>query len=144
VSAGGGDGRGGGGVPKWRINSSINYALDPVSLGFTFRWVSRSRNQATWIECQSGCPNPAGQRLTVNDNSVDSALYVDFNTAYKIEIGETVETELFVNVRNIANADPSIAARGPGGSSWDFAPTPSGGPYDVLGRVFRAGVKLRM
>ena len=137
-------GGGGSGVPKWNLNASLQYALDPMNFGFNFRWISAGRNQAQWVECQTACPAPAGAAVTVDDNSVDSALYVDFNAAYTIQVGETAETELFLNIRNIANADPAIAPRGPGGSSWDFAPTPSGGAYDILGRVFRAGVKIRM
>ena len=141
VAGGGGIG-GGGGVPSWRINSSVTYALDPVSVGFNFRWISKSINQALWIQCSTGCPNPAGARLTVDDNSVDSALFVDFNTAYTMSITDDAEAELFFNVRNIMNSDPPIRAGGPGGSSWDFAPaSPS---YDILGRVFRAGLKFRM
>ncbi|MGE4063753.1 MAG: TonB-dependent receptor plug domain-containing protein [Rhodospirillaceae bacterium] len=142
VAGGGGIGGGGGGVPSWRINSSITYALDPINVGLGFRWISRSLNNATWIECQTGCPNPVGQRITVDDNHVDAALFVDFNAAYTMALGETSEAELFFNVRNVMNSDPPIRAGGPGGSSWDFAPaSPS---YDILGRVFRAGVKFKM
>jgi iron complex outermembrane receptor protein len=137
-------GGGSGGVPKWRVNAVTNYTLDALTTGFTWRWVSSGKNLATAIECTSGCPNPTAVRNTVNDNSVDGALFVDFNIAYTIPFGETAESQLFFNVRNIANRDPSIAVRGPGGTSFDFAPTPSGGAYDILGRVFRAGVKFRM
>jgi outer membrane receptor protein involved in Fe transport len=142
VAGGGGIGAGGSGVPSWRVNSSVTYALDPINVGFGFRWISKSINQALWIQCTTGCPNPAGARLTVDDNSVDSALFIDFNTAYTMQLGDTAETELFLNIRNITNADPPIRVGGPGGSSWDFAPaSPS---YDILGRVFRAGVKFKM
>jgi len=142
--SGAGLGGGGGGVPSWRVNSTLSYALDPVSFGFAFRWIAKGKNIATWIECQSSCPVPTTVKQTVNDNSVASALYIDFNAAYTLALSETAETEVFLNIRNIANRDPSIAVRGPGGTSFDFAPAPSGGAYDVLGRVFRAGVKFKM
>ncbi len=142
--AGGGLGGGANGVPSWRVNSTLSYALDPIDIGFAFRWISKGRNVATYIECKTGCPNPTGQQLTVDDNGVKSAMYIDFNTAYTMHFGEKSEAELFLNVRNITNADPAIAVRGPGGSSFDFAPTPAGGNYDILGRVFRAGVKFKM
>jgi len=137
-------GSGGNGVPDWSVNASLQYSLEPLDLGFNFRWISAGKNQAQWIECQIGCPDPSGSALTVDDNSVAAALFVDFNASYTIQVSDSAETELFLNIRNIANADPSIAPRGPGGSSWDFAPVPSGGSYDVLGRVFRAGIKIRM
>ncbi|MGE4063752.1 MAG: TonB-dependent receptor plug domain-containing protein [Rhodospirillaceae bacterium] len=136
-------GGGGGGLPDWRINSSVNYSLDPINFGFTFRYLSGGKVVPTWIECQTGCPVSSGLRLTVDNNHVESALFIDFNSSYKLALGENAETELFFNVRNIANSDPPIAARGPGGSSWDFPPT-NQGLYDIMGRVFRAGVKFRM
>jgi outer membrane receptor protein involved in Fe transport len=142
--SGGGLGGGGNGVPSWRVNASVNYALDPIDVGLGFRWISSGINVPTYVECKSSCPTVLPQQLTVSDNSVESALYVDFNAAYTMHIGETSEAELFLNIRNITNADPAIAVRGPGGSSWDFAPTPAGGNYDVLGRVFRAGLKFKM
>jgi len=142
--SGGGIGGGGNGVPSWRINSSVNYALDPISVGLGFRWISKGINVVNYVECQSACPVVPPQQLTVSDNSVDSAMFIDFNMAYTVPLSDAAETELFLNIRNITNADPAIAVRGPGGSSFDFAPTPAGGAYDILGRVFRAGVKFKM
>jgi iron complex outermembrane receptor protein len=143
--SGGGIGGGGNGVPSWRVNSSVQYALDPISVGLGFRWISSGINQVTNYECASACPTGLSpQLLTVSDNSVESAMFIDFNMAYTLPLSDTAETELFFNVRNITNADPAIAVRGPGGSSFDFAPTPAGGAYDILGRVFRAGVKFKM
>ncbi|MCA0201124.1 MAG: TonB-dependent receptor [Proteobacteria bacterium] len=136
-------GGGGGGLPDWRINSSINYSLDPVALGFTFRYISAGRNNATYIECQTGCPASAGIRLTTDNNQVESSFLIDFNSSYTMNFGETSEAELFFNVRNLFNTDPPIAVRGPGGSSWDFPPT-NQGLYDIMGRIFRAGVKFKM
>ncbi len=142
-TAGSNIGGGGGGLPDWRINSSLSYALDPIDVGFTFRYIAGGLNNATYIECQTGCPASSGIRLTTDNNRVSSAFYVDFNTSYTMHLSDTAESELFFNVRNITNADPAIAVRGPGGSSWDFPPT-NQGLYDIMGRVFRAGVKFKM
>ena len=49
----------------------------------------------------------------------------------------------FTAVACMPNTDPVIVPRGPGGTSYDFPPT-SVGLYDVLGRVFRAGVRFKM
>ncbi|MCC6912581.1 MAG: TonB-dependent receptor [Rhodospirillaceae bacterium] len=142
-SSGSNIGGGGGGLPDWRINSSINYALDPVAVGFTFRYIAGGLNQPTWIECTTGCPVSTGLRTTVDNNRVASAFFVDFNSSYTLHLSDTAETELFFNVRNLTNADPPIAVRGPGGSSWDFPPT-NQGLYDIMGRIFRAGLKFKM
>ena len=137
-------GNGQSGVPDWVVNATMQYSLDPVDFGFNFRYISSGINNVNFVQCTSGCPDPGAGINYVDDNSVAAKLFIDFNAAYTIAVGDSAETELFLNIRNIANSDPAIAPRGPGGSSWDFAPTPSGGAYDVLGRVFRAGVKVRM
>jgi outer membrane receptor protein involved in Fe transport len=133
----------GNGVPSWRTQTNLTYALDPINVGLTFRTVSASGNIATQIECTSGCPTSTGTNVTVDNNHVAGAFYADLNVGYKVHIGDVSQAELFLNVRNIANADPVIVPRGPGGTSYDFPPT-SVGIYDVLGRVFRAGVRFKM
>ncbi|MHB1206246.1 MAG: TonB-dependent receptor, partial [Rhodospirillaceae bacterium] len=133
----------GNGVPSWRLQANLTYALDPLNVGLTFRHVSASGNVATQIECTTGCPTSTGTNVTVDNNHVPGALYTDLNLGYKLHPGERGEAELVLNVRNIPNADPVIVPRGPGGTSYDFPPT-SVGVYDVLGRVFRAGVRFKM
>ena len=88
-------------------------------------------------------PASTAANVTVDNNHVPSAFYADLNLGYKIPVGEKGQAEVFLNVRNIANSDPVIVPRGPGGTSYDFPPT-SVGVYDVLGRVFRAGVRFKM
>ncbi len=133
----------GNGVPSWRVQANLTYALDPINVGLTFRTISASGNIATQIECTTGCPASTANNVTVDNNHVPGAFYADLNLGYKIPTGERGQTELFLNVRNIANSDPVIVPRGPGGTSYDFPPT-SVGIYDVLGRVFRAGVRFKM
>jgi iron complex outermembrane receptor protein len=133
----------GNGIPSWRMQANLTYALDPINVGLAFRYTSASLNSATQIECKTGCPASTAQNVTVDNNHVPSALYTDLNLGYKFRPGESSEAELFLNVRNITNADPVIVVRGPGGTSYDFPPT-SVGVYDTLGRVFRAGVRFKM
>ena len=50
---------------------------------------------------------------------------------------------LFLTVSNMFNKDPPVVASGPGGFPYASAPT-NPGLYDVLGRMFRAGVRFGM
>jgi iron complex outermembrane receptor protein len=134
---------GGAGVPSWRYEGSLAYNLDPISVGMSVRGISAGVINSTYIECTSGCPASTASHLTVSNNHVDGAFYVDLNLAYKIHVGEDATSELFFNVRNLANKDPALIAQGPGGSNYDFYPANSG-QYDIMGRVFRAGVRFRM
>jgi iron complex outermembrane receptor protein len=133
----------GNGVPSWRMQANLTYALDPINIGLTLRTISGGKNIATQIECSSGCPASTATNVTVDNNHVNSAFYTDLNIGYKVHMGERAESELFLNIRNLANRDPEIVPRGPGGTSYALFPT-AVGLYDTSGRVFRAGVRFKM
>ncbi len=133
----------GAGPPKWRFQTSLNYSLDPISVTLTMRGLSKGKMNNNYIECTSGCPVSTGNNITVSNNQVAGATYFDMNMAYKLHVGETAESELFFSVRNLMNKDPAITWIGPDNSSWTFYPT-SNTQFDVLGRVFRAGVRFKM
>jgi outer membrane receptor protein involved in Fe transport len=65
---------------------------------------------------------------------------VDLNFGYKINVGEAATSELFLNVRNIANKDPALMATSPAPATFPA----NQGLYDVMGRVFRAGIRFKM
>ena len=134
---------GGSGVPSWRYQGVIDYNLDPIDIGMTFRGLSAGVINPTYVECTTGCPVSSASHLTVSNNHMDGAFYMDLNLSYKIHIGDTATSDLFFNVRNLANKDPALMAIGPGGSNYDFYPANSG-QYDIMGRVFRAGVRFKM
>jgi iron complex outermembrane receptor protein len=129
--------------PKWRIQAGVNYALDPITIGLTMRSVSAGTINNNFVTCTSGCPVSTGNNTTVSYNHIDGATYFDLNTAYKLHMTDTSEAELFLSVRNLMNKDPAIVYVGPNNSSWTFYPT-NNQEYDVLGRVFRAGIRFKM
>jgi iron complex outermembrane receptor protein len=133
----------GGSPPKWRFEGAINYVLDPVSITLTMRGVSAGVVNSNFIQCTSGCPASTTNRITVSNNHIDGATYFDLNTAYKIHMGDTAQSELFLSVRNVMNKDAALVPIGPGNTSYDFHDTNTQ-LYDVLGRVFRAGIRFKM
>ena len=133
----------GNGVPAWRWDSNITYNLDPITIGLGLRGVSGGLVSPSQIECTSGCPVSTGNNVTVDQNHVDGAMYADLSLTYKLHIGEKGTTDFFLNIKNIANSDPKLVPRGPGGSNYDFTVT-NQNIYDILGRVFRAGVRFKM
>ncbi len=135
----------GGGVASWRVNATVNYANDPYNVGFGFRWTPRQQNFPQWIECSSGCPAVVGNAQTTTNNHVESALFIDFNFGYKLHWRDDKSgAELFLNIQNIMNTDPPIARKGPGSNPFNYAPAIQGATYDLLGRVFRAGLRFKM
>ena len=133
----------GGAPPKWRIQAGVNYVLDPITVGLTMRSISTGTINNNFVTCTSGCPVSTGNNTTVSYNTIAGATYFDLNAAYKIHLGDKAESELFLSIRNLTNKDPAVVYIGPNNSSWTFYPT-NNQQYDVLGRVFRAGVRFKM
>jgi outer membrane receptor protein involved in Fe transport len=132
----------GGTPPKWRFESAVNYVLDPVTVALTMRGVSAGVVNSNFIQCTSGCPASTSNHITVSNNHVDGATYFDLSTAYKLHMDGS-EAELFLSVRNLMNKDATLLLIGPGNTSFDF-PETNNQMYDVLGRVFRAGIRFKM
>lgn len=128
--------------PSWRWDTSVNYALDPISLTFTARGFSAGVFNTNYIECVTGCPASTPNNITIDDNQLEGALYFDFSASYKLQF-ESTDADLFVSVRNLTNRDPGIVPSGPGASVFATNETNSG-LYDLLGRAYRLGVRFRM
>ena len=65
---------------------------------------------------------------------------VDLAVTY--DLGQLPGTQVFMNVTNILNRDPELVAYGPAGTAYGN-PSTNQGLYDILGRVYRAGVRFR-
>jgi outer membrane receptor protein involved in Fe transport len=126
------------GPPRWRWTGSATYALDPINVSVTARGVSSGTINNQFVECASGCPASTVLHPTIDANYLPGAVYFDVALAYKFGNG----AQAFFNDRNVANKDPAITPRGPANYPFDqFLANPY--LYDVLGRVFRAGVRFK-
>jgi iron complex outermembrane receptor protein len=131
------------GPPKWRYNGSIAYSNDPFSVNLTVRGLSAGTYNNSWIVCKSGCPASTTDHITVDDNSIAGAMYLDLGMTYRFshKDADGVDADAFFNVKNLTNKDPVPVYQGPGGTAYL---TMNANPtlYDVLGRVFRAGIRF--
>lgn len=92
------------------------------------------------------CPLPAnrmpGEPLTfIEDNKVKAVTYIDLRLGYEFEMAST-EMEVFGNMTNLTDADPPLTPgyiAGPGNSNQHNPAV-----YDVLGRRFTVGVRVKM
>ena len=128
-------------LPSWVFNSSITYTNNPITLTVTGRGFSAGTNSNQYIQCTSACPLSTPNAPTINDNHAPGAFYVDLSGSYKFDMG-TGELETFATVTNVANRDPGIVPQGPTGLAYAEIPTNSQ-LYDILGRVYRVGVRMR-
>lgn len=124
--------------PKWKYQFTARYTLDPISLGLTLRGLSAGKVNSNWITCTTGCPVSTANNITTDHNYLPSAWYLDFNSSYSF----TDNLDAFLNVKNVFNLDPPVLYPGPGGNAWQTIPAPLFN-YDILGRVFRVGVRFK-
>jgi len=126
------------GMPSWRWMAALAYDGDSLAMALTARGVSAGTLSNSFIVCTSGCPASTIDHPTINVNHIDGAAYVDVSLAYKFKDSASV----FLNVQNLANKDPAAVPR-INGTPYGYAQT---NPimYDILGRIFRAGVRFTL
>jgi iron complex outermembrane receptor protein len=123
---------GGAGTPEWTANTFVTYANGPVSMTLSGRYISEGIFNALWIGPDD--PNYAPTKpLTVNDNIVDSAFYVNLNGSYNVKLLDQ-DLQLFASITNLANREP------PSAPSATYPTNPVF--FDQLGRMYRFGVRF--
>ena len=119
-------------TPHWKWLAVQSYTNDRFNLFVQERWFSNGTvNPSNWIECQTTCPTnrtPLERQLhpTIEDNSMKGAFYVDLGGSFNI----THKIEVYAKVDNLFDRDPVLGL---------FA-NPS--LYDMVGRMYRAGVRF--
>ena len=129
---------------RWRWMISGNYDLDPISVSVALRTISSGVRNTDYIECTSGCPVPTTLHPTINDNTIEGRKYWDFGFTYKVknQQADGYGLDVFFKVDNLTNSSPPEAAAAGGITQISNGVNPS--IYDVLGRMFHAGVRFKM
>ena len=124
----------GGNVLNWKLQETQGYQNDVFGFNLTERWYSggvfTNRNA---IVCAPGtCPTLTTAQLiqtpTINFNKVDAILYFDLGANWHVND----KTQLYANVDNVANIRPPDTG----------AQNANNTLYDVIGRMFRIGVRF--
>lgn len=141
VDLAGQNGGGGDATPSWNYRLSANYDTEDWSVNVVGRGFSDGVYSNNFIECQSACPLSTPDFRTINDNDIDGQWYLDVSLTKRFEIAKQ-QAEVFLYVRNVLNTDPVLVGNGPTGDNTPAYPQTNRNLYDVLGRVFRVGVRL--
>ncbi|KQQ40510.1 TonB-dependent receptor [Duganella sp. Leaf126] len=120
-----------GSTPRWKGLASQSWDTDQFSLTLAQRWISKGVYSNEYIECQTNCPVSTLIHPTIADNKMKGAFYVDLGGSYKFSDKLTG----FFKVDNIGNVSPAAAPQ----ANLSFGINPV--LYDVLGRVYRAGLR---
>lgn len=114
-------------IPRWRTYTTLGYDDDAASLQLTLRTVSSGVYDRAWV---SG--------VDIDRNYIAGAKYVDLSGSYRLFGSKQRNAEIYFKVDNLFDRDPPVAALN-NGSGLQTNPT----LYDVLGRAYRLGVRVR-
>ncbi|HEY8253707.1 MAG TPA: TonB-dependent receptor, partial [Rhizomicrobium sp.] len=120
----------GGNVLNWKVLETQSYQTDVWGVNLTERWYSGgvTTNRNTLVCAPGTCPAPTIQTPTINFNKVDSILYFDLGGNWNV----SDKVQLYANIDNVANVQPPDT----GGQN------ASNNLYDVIGRMYRIGVRF--
>jgi hypothetical protein len=125
---------------KWRYLLTEVYTNDPVTISFTQRGISAGNYGPTYLACSSGCPTSTANHQTLDGDYIPGQWLYDVGFTYKfLHKDQGADAEAFVTISNVTNEQPKPVASA---SYWYMSTNPF--LYDVLGRVFHAGVRFKM
>jgi outer membrane receptor protein involved in Fe transport len=138
---GGNFGNGTSNVPNWNFRVSAGYDSDTISFSVIGRGISSGVRDNSFVVCETACPVSTVANRTINDNTIDGAAYMDLNFSYTFNVS-AMKTNAFVSIRNVLDTDPVMTGNGPSGAHITAYPDTNRDLYDVLGRVFRVGMRF--
>jgi outer membrane receptor protein involved in Fe transport len=121
----------GGDVLNYKITQTQSYQNDIWGIDLTERWLSGgvSTTNRNYLVCAPGtCPAPTIQTPTINFNKVSSMFYFDVGLTWYY----SPQTQFYTKVDNITNIRPPDIGTQDNNQVL----------YDVIGRMFRVGVRL--
>ena len=124
----------GGNVLTWKLEETQTYQNDVWGLHVTERWYAGGTfGTKNSIVCAPGtCPNYTAAQLiqspTYNYDTVDSIMYLDVGANWNV----SDKTQLYTQIDNISNIRPPDTGN----------TTVNNTLYDVIGRMYRVGVRF--
>lgn len=117
------------GLLSWVVDGTISYSQGPVTFTIQERYLSPGKINVLYI-----APDDAGYSTTLpnssNLNHVDARLYTNLVMQYDFRLASQREAQLSLKISNLTNVSPPFPIR-------------SGVYYDVLGRAYRASLRIK-
>ncbi|MBB4086869.1 TonB-dependent Receptor Plug Domain [Sphingomonas carotinifaciens] len=121
-----------GNTPSWKWLTTETYTQDEFSIFFQQRWFSDGVFGNQYVVCQSSCPVSTANAPTIDFNRMKGAFYFDVGGSYTL----TKALNAYFKVDNLFNRDPTPSPQTNTGV--DINPA----LYDIIGRVYRVGVRF--
>ena len=117
-------------VPTWSWNGQATYNLGRVTANLMVRYTSPIKYNVNLVGPEDPNYNPAASN-SVNKNVWPEAVYWNTSLRYQVVDQPGRQIQAYLNIDNLFDKDPPIVAISLGGS-----------PYDLVGRAFKAGVRM--
>lgn len=122
--------------PKFKATGNVTYRNGPISAFFQGRLIGSGKR----TRLIGGQPAVVGTNIA--DNSVPSVFYLDARLSYDLQVRGS-EVQLFASATNLLDRDPPVTGAF-AISLISYATQANTSLFDVLGRRFTLGVRLRM
>jgi outer membrane receptor protein involved in Fe transport len=117
-----------GSTPHWKLLGVQTYSNDRFSLTVQERWFSDGTYGNQYVVCAPGtCPVSTSIAPTIDNNSMPGAFYLDLGGTYNL----TKQATAYFKVDNVFDHDPA-----------DSPINANPALYDIVGRIYRAGVRF--
>ncbi|MBX5460867.1 MAG: TonB-dependent receptor [Steroidobacteraceae bacterium] len=116
-----------GGAPDWQATLSLTYERGAFSATLQERYIASGLYDATWIE-----------GVDIDDNTVDASLITNLQLAYNGDLTDRGTYRVSLNVSNLLDEDPPLAA------AWGFTGSrdTNSSLFDIYGRRYTLGVRF--
>ncbi len=123
-----------GGPSRWRGMFVVGYNYGPSSTALTVHYVGGGVIDNSFVEGGNAA------LASINRNKVDSVTYLDATETYDLDSVVGGNLQAFIAVQNIFNTPPPVATytvqiQAQSGTTL--------GPYDLIGRQYRVGIRFR-
>jgi iron complex outermembrane receptor protein len=120
-----------GNTPSWKLLGQQTWETDKYSFMLQERWFSDGTFGNQYVVCSANCPVSTTNNPTINYNKMPGAFYLDVSASYNV----TPKLVTYAKIDNLLDQDPTPSPFTNTGI--DINPA----LYDVLGRVYRFGLR---
>lgn len=120
-------------MPCYEISSRVTLKTGPAILGAQIRYIPKGKFGNIYVGPQDEGYNPSLSN-SISNNRVSAIAYVDVNGSYRILERDKSFLEVFGSIKNAFDKKPAIAPANNIGTNANI--------YDVIGRMFRVGVRF--
>jgi len=116
-----------GGAPRFQGSLILGYDRGPISVMLQERYISSGTYNAIWVE-----------GVDIDDNNIDASLITNLMLGYEGELSERGKYRVSLNVSNLFDEDPPLAA------TWVFtgSTATNSSLFDIYGRRYNLGVRF--